>query len=87
MCCVHAASQAHMNGYGGGTAPCVPGNCPVSKLPGAVPQAAPTAMLMKRPQSAAALLPGQRELPGRGGALSIEVTRLANPAPRQASAQ
>jgi hypothetical protein len=30
MCCVHAASQAHMNGYGGGTAPCVPGNCPVS---------------------------------------------------------
>jgi hypothetical protein len=30
MCCVHAASQSHMNGLGGGLAPCVPGNCPVS---------------------------------------------------------
>ena len=37
MCCVHAASQSHMSGFGGGLAPCVPGNCPLyssdSELP------------------------------------------------------
>ena len=37
MCCVHAASQSHMGGDGGGVAPCVPGNCPLysseSELP------------------------------------------------------
>eukprot|EP01043_Picozoa_sp_COSAG02_P036878 COSAG02_NODE_2732_length_8141_cov_41.736011_7_plen_841_part_00 len=37
MCCVHAASQSHMSGEGGGVAPCVPGNCPLytseSELP------------------------------------------------------